>query len=771
MSRQTYSLKDDLFTDALDDTLHNLDQLGLAAGVVDGRGMVVTATAAAADLLGLSVEELVGRPAVALGIRPAEGEATIDELVRQLLRDGSLAARVVLPRSAGQLTEAELRASLTGDPSAPGTLVVMSPVPALLSPAPGRPRDDQAERRSTALAAVFDSLQAHVAVLDERGVIVAVNRSWEEFGRSEGLASDSLGANYLAVCRASDDPLALEVAAGLQALLDGVGDELNLEYPCHSPTQQRWFLLRAVRSGSPPLIVVYHRDITQLRESRAQSALQRALLNEVDAGVIATDIQLRVVSWNDGAERLYGWTREEAMGRALPDLVLPNEDPPRARPSSRRPQTFEREQVLRRKDGTRFPVLVHTTLVPDLVDGGPGWIGVSVDLTERRAADAQLRRARDQLAAVTENMGEGLFTLDQERCLTYMNCAGRELLGWAPEEIEGLALETILRPPDETGTPAHDWVQGLLNGAPGEPPAPAVGEDSFLRRDGTPVTVSYTAAPFRADDGTEGCLVLFRDITAQKVEQQRVQYDLEKLAWIERMQDALEEDRFVLHAQPITDLRDGSIIKRELLLRMLAPPGVDWGEGLVLPGRFLPVAEEYGFITELDRWVVGRAAEIAATGLPVAVNVSARSISDATFMSHVRSVLKRTAVDPTLLVFEITETALIDNELAARAFVKHLHRMGCRVALDDFGTGYGTLSYLKHLPLDFLKIDIEFVRDLKRETASRNVVEAVVSLAQRFELQTVAEGVEDEETLELLRALGVDHAQGYYLGRPGPLDS
>ncbi len=122
------------------------------------------------------------------------------------------------------------------------------------------------------------------------------------------------------------------------------------------------------------------------------------------------------------------------------------------------------------------------------------------------------------------------------------------------------------------------------------------------------------------------------------------------------------------------------------------------------------------------------------------------------------------------MVFEITETALLQDEKRARHFVTQLHDMGCKVALDDFGTGYGGFTYLKQLPIDYLKIDIEFVRDLTSNPASRNVVEAIVKLARDFGIKTVAEGVEDKATLSLLRDLGVDQAQGFHISRPAPIE-
>jgi EAL domain-containing protein (putative c-di-GMP-specific phosphodiesterase class I) len=203
----------------------------------------------------------------------------------------------------------------------------------------------------------------------------------------------------------------------------------------------------------------------------------------------------------------------------------------------------------------------------------------------------------------------------------------------------------------------------------------------------------------------------------------------------------------------------------ELLLRMLDADGQ-----VVPPGDFLPVAEQYALISEIDRWVIKRATQLAGNGCPVELNISARSVGDAAVLEHIERCIDQCAVPPGLLVFEITETAIVQGEDAARTFAERLHALGCKVALDDFGTGYGTLSDLKQIPLDYLKLDIEFVRDLVSNRASRHVVQAVVALARDFGLQTVAEGVEDAETLRLLARLGVDFAQGFHIARPQPFD-
>ncbi len=227
---------------------------------------------------------------------------------------------------------------------------------------------------------------------------------------------------------------------------------------------------------------------------------------------------------------------------------------------------------------------------------------------------------------------------------------------------------------------------------------------------------------------------------------------------------ALADDRFVLYAQPIRDLAAGTTIQQELLLRMCSPTGE-----LILPEEFIPAAEQYGVIREIDRWVIGRGTELTARGMSVEINLSGRSMGDAGLIDVIDRALQRTGADPANLVFEITESAAIENVETARRLAKLLRERGCRFALDDFGTGFAGISSLKTLPLDFLKIDREFVRDLCTSEADRHVIAASVDLAAVFGLQTIAEGVEDQATLDLLSELGVDHAQGYFLGRPAPI--
>jgi EAL domain-containing protein (putative c-di-GMP-specific phosphodiesterase class I) len=194
-------------------------------------------------------------------------------------------------------------------------------------------------------------------------------------------------------------------------------------------------------------------------------------------------------------------------------------------------------------------------------------------------------------------------------------------------------------------------------------------------------------------------------------------------------------------------------------------------EHLLAPGEFLPAAERFGLIPVIDEWVIDRAIALAAAGQSVTVNVSAKTISDSRQVDRIERAVSAQPGSSRNLVFEITETAVADNLDAARTFAMRLRKLGCAIALDDFGVGHGTFTYLKHLPVDYLKIDMQFVRDLLSDEADRQVVEAIVGVARQFRIETVAEGVEDEATLDELREMGVDYAQGYWIGRPQPLPS
>jgi EAL domain-containing protein (putative c-di-GMP-specific phosphodiesterase class I) len=239
--------------------------------------------------------------------------------------------------------------------------------------------------------------------------------------------------------------------------------------------------------------------------------------------------------------------------------------------------------------------------------------------------------------------------------------------------------------------------------------------------------------------------------------------------WLGRLRDALAQDLFVLHFQPIVSLLDGRVTHHEALLRLAEDPGGP----LVSPGSFLPAAERHGLIRDIDRMVLGKvaavlAAEGGAAGAAIAMNVSALSVTDGELLSEIERRLAMHEVDPARLVIEVTETAAITDMARAKAFCEGVQALGCAVALDDFGAGFGSFHYLKHLPFDYLKIDGEFIRGLPGSRTDQLVVKALVGVVRGLGRRTVAEFVGDAQTLGMLRSFGVDYAQGFAVGRPAP---
>jgi EAL domain-containing protein (putative c-di-GMP-specific phosphodiesterase class I) len=289
--------------------------------------------------------------------------------------------------------------------------------------------------------------------------------------------------------------------------------------------------------------------------------------------------------------------------------------------------------------------------------------------------------------------------------------------------------------------------------------------DLLVRTPRGDVLMSTTANPVCDERGARlGAVAVFADVTEQRAREARVREELRTLGLVHGVQEALAAGRLLLYAQPIIDLAGGEAILEELLLRMRSRGGA-----IVGPAELLAAAERHGTATAVDEWVFEQATKIAASGRAVTVNVSAQTVVRSSFVEFAEGALERAGASPSLITFEITETAVISDIVGAARFADRLGAIGCHFALDDFGTGYAALTYLKHIPFSYVKIDVDFVRDLLHNGRSRAVVSGVVALAAGLDLRTIAEGVEDEATLSLLLELGVDLAQGFHIGRPAPV--
>lgn len=243
-----------------------------------------------------------------------------------------------------------------------------------------------------------------------------------------------------------------------------------------------------------------------------------------------------------------------------------------------------------------------------------------------------------------------------------------------------------------------------------------------------------------------------------------------KRLWLTRVAEALDNNLFVFFAQPILGIRDKTISHYELLIRIKNKDGV-----IVEPGSFIDVSEQTGMIRSIDQWVIRNAIntleELKRKGKNTrfSINISNQSFVDFELLELIKYQFLKTGVDPSCIHFEITETSTIDSIENAQFFISELKAMGCRFALDDFGKGFSSMYHLKHLKFDYLKIDGDFIRDLDQKPTDQHIVRCIVQLAGVFGMKLIAEHVQNESTLDLLRELGVDLVQGNHLCPPRPL--
>jgi EAL domain-containing protein (putative c-di-GMP-specific phosphodiesterase class I) len=233
---------------------------------------------------------------------------------------------------------------------------------------------------------------------------------------------------------------------------------------------------------------------------------------------------------------------------------------------------------------------------------------------------------------------------------------------------------------------------------------------------------------------------------------------------VEQVRSAIEHDRFVVFSQPIQDLRTGAVASEELLVRIKMPNGQ-----MVAPFAFLPTAEAFGLSQEIDSMMVGKGIDLASRGRRVAVNLSAHSLTDPGLTERVEKAV-HDGLDPRNLTFEVSENSAGTDLEAANALAVRLTQIGCDLAIDEFGVGYSSLQFVKHLPAQVIKVGREFVCDLPRSLDDYHVMGSIVDLAAKLGRRTAAVGVEDGLTLEILKRLGVDYAQGFFIGRPREID-
>jgi diguanylate cyclase (GGDEF)-like protein/PAS domain S-box-containing protein len=551
--------------------------------------------------------------------------------------------------------------------------------------------------------------------------------------------------------------------------------------------------------------------ITPLSEDDA--ARQTAIVRSVPDAIVTVDARGGIDSLNPAAERLFGLDSDGAAGSPFADLLAPpfhEEYAVRMREHARGEAVAatgnDREVVGRHRDGTTFPMELRLAYLRPA--GKSMLVAVARDISERKRAEAHLRQLADH-DPVTGMLNRRAFESELTRHVQHAARYGgagslvaldidnfryvNEQLGLEAGDllVKGLAelIRGRLRQTDVLGRIGGDQFGVLLHAA-GRAKALAIAQELIdlvrghtfvFSRQQVRVTLSAGVAAIE-DRPVTGSVLLSEAQTASDEAKEEgrdrvVDYSPEgreetedRRLWSERVRQATERGLFVLVSQPIVDIASGKTTQHELLLRMRGENG-----GLVPPGVFLSTAERFGLIGAVDRWVAQQAVRLIAAHrdagreLTLEVNLSGKTITDTNFAAEIARHLRTSGIDPSLLIFEVTETAAVADIERARGMAEELIDLGCRFALDDFGAGFASFYYLKHLPISYLKIDGEFVKELPRTGSDQLVVKALVDVCRGLDIKTIAEYVEDDDTLQMLRELGVDYAQGFHLGRPQPV--
>lgn len=578
--------------------------------------------------------------------------------------------------------------------------------------------------------------------------------------------------------------------------------------------------------GKVVQLVTSTREITERKRAEEQLFYEKELaqvtLQSIGDGVITTDAAGLITGFNPVAEKLTGWQPESAVGRPLSEVFLlidearhrAVEDLVGSILREEGPELPEHAGILG-PGGREFAIQVSAAPIRDRKGRILGTVTVFRDVTKTRELAQQLsyqathdaltglinrrefdNRLRTSLARVSEGEPHDVLCyldLDQFKVVndTCGHVAGDELLRQL-----ATYLQSRVRRDDSLARLGGDEFGVLLHRCPLERARQLAGELCRGIRDlrftwkdrvfvvGASIGLvsisgelesvadilrAADAACYAAKDRGRNRVQVYQPDDTELARRQG------EMQWVSRIHDALAADRFQLYFQPIR--RPGAIAEGaglEILVSMRDEDG-----GLVPPGAFIPAAERYNLMPSIDRWVVSRTFESFAEHWrrrppngdgACFINLSGTSLMDDSFLPFVEEELARHDIPPDAVCFEITETAAIANLTEATRFMQRLKKLGCRFALDDFGSGLSSFAHLKALPVDYLKIDGAFVKDIEVDSVDFAMVEAINHIGHLLGLATIAEYVETEGILTKVAALGVDLVQGYAVGRPRPVE-
>jgi diguanylate cyclase (GGDEF)-like protein/PAS domain S-box-containing protein len=790
-----------------------------AVVLLESQGRIVCNNPAFRRLIG-SISDAIGGTSFLDLFPPSEADRLTGYLARPLRLDTQPDLATCITPPGGTPIDVVLTLIPADACGHAALFVVVREVTGLLSAERAIARIERKKGRLESLhAAILDSLPVHVALLDAKGCIIAVNEAWRRFGRRNGLTHPAacVGKNYLAVCNeaAGSCAEAAEVAIGLTAVLKGACPAFEKDYSCHSPSERSWFRLHVSAVDAPFAdgAVVMHLNITEKQLATEQTRLVANALRELSEGVLVTDSAMRTTSINHAFAAMMGHPAAMAAGMSLEQYFAASQRGryvQRIRASLDRKRSWKGKLICRRSNGRKFPAFVTIKAVSGESTADEQFVAVIRDLSAQRDYQRKLTHIsrHDTLtglpnrAALAEYMDRTISGFGGQRggcalilvSLDHFSLVN-ESLGhlWADLLLQEMArhLRQIVPAGTLIGRLGNDEFALILSGIADAADAEAHAQRIFeqvrlpVNQEGCLLTltasVSVSTYPLDGGDFEE----MLRNATIAMREAKRAGGntvrvyarhmsigDLKRLTLQSDLSTAIQRNELVLHYQPVIDLRTGSVQSIEALVR--------WQHrtlGLLAPGKFIGLAEQNGTIIELGDWVLRTACadavrlrQAARAPISVAVNLSARQFELKDLAKRVGCILEAAALESQSLRLELTETMVMSNPDESRAILGELSAMGISLALDDFGTGYSSLGYLQQFPLHCLKIDRSFVSGVPGNERSEAITRAVVVLGKALHMRVVAEGVENHAQLDFLRNLGCDEVQGYLLSTPLPYD-
>lgn len=553
----------------------------------------------------------------------------------------------------------------------------------------------------------------------------------------------------------------------------------------------------------------------ELRLDDAQS-LNRALTSMPHALILTQDAGGRILTLNHHGVWLTGYTEAEIAGQhftgLLPDAVLQPDLQFRLDELPATSQHYNHQAELVRKDGDQVAMQWYHTVYDCPASGEKRVLTVGLDISDQKIAEDHLgwlsshdpltglyNRRRfleelDQTLATCERYGQSfsvmMIDLDQFKDIneTSGHHVGDRLLQRVSDVLRAQARTSDIV--SRLGGDEFAIIVQMTDADNAERIAARfctaladleVDGNGTLHR----ISASIGAALFPAHGANADELLANADIAMyQAKEKGRKTWHMytpeehtrtrvhERVYWDDKVKQALTADMLNVHFQPILDVRHNEVTHYEALLRVK-----DGGGKILSPARFISSAERNGLIHQVDEKVITRVistlADLQAGNIKarLAVNLSGASFHNPQLVRHIEDTISRYRVDPTALIFEITETAAIADIDATSQIMNKIKNLGCQFALDDFGVGFSSLYYLKKLPVDYVKIDGSFIKNLHNDPDSQVLVRALVEVSRAYRLRTVAEFVEGAEILAILQVLGVDYAQGYHIDQPKPFES